>query len=226
MQENLHGYESWCFASKKGTHSISGAYLLWWIFMIVYPQFRQNLASIAWSVWREHARTNEPNIKSLLSCIDPRNIRNGPTRIAIQYDIFRAWYCWLSYLLDVEVVHSPFQSNEEHDAVICRHLVVNRHWTFMDFWDVSVWINYVSDVCTCKIYLCINMYIYIYMNAYKSPLGLEHHDPCNPPWSGETKTAARWSRFFEGWDLVEADGLGVPPVRFSLHQYDLMCLDR
>lgn len=162
MQENLHGYESWCFASKKGTHSISGAYLLWWIFMIVYPQFRQNLASIAWSVWREHARTNEPNIKSLLSCIDPRNIRNGPTRIAIQYDIFRAWYCWLSYLLDVEVVHSPFQSNEEHDAVICRHLVVNRHWTFMDFWDVSVWINYVSDVCTCKIYLCINMYIYIY----------------------------------------------------------------
>ena len=94
MQENLHGYESRCFASKKGTHSISGASLLWWIFMIVYPQFRQNLASIAWSVWREHARTNEPNIKSLLSCIDPRNIRNGPTRIAIQYDIFRAWYCW------------------------------------------------------------------------------------------------------------------------------------
>lgn len=117
MQENLHGYESWCFASKKGTHSISGAYLLWWIFMIVYPKFRQNLASIAWSIWREHARTNEPNIKSLLSCIEPRNIRNGPTHCNT------IWHCScliLLIILSVRCGSCPFPISVERRTWCCH----------------------------------------------------------------------------------------------------------
>lgn len=126
---------------------------------------KNRIQRYAWSIWREHARTYEPNIKSLLSCIDPRKC--AMDQLALQYDILPARYCWLSYVLDVEVVHSPFQTNDKHDGVICRHHMMNRHWhpwcTFgMFFYESSTWVT-----CSHVKSMCKNVYIYIHICIYK-----------------------------------------------------------